>query len=213
MAGLNSVSSGVPAAYTSAQKAATNGPGANPPPPPALPAGQPRMIALGLDGLIALLSEEGAKQMRKDARENQRAERDSQLAAIGRQVHELREKASALRREAALTAGLTITGGAAQFIGAGSTGGAGLKLAVGGKAVSDSAGPVGKWAFGGQQIEHEAEATRAASDAKRAESAADEYASLMKSADSTIDKAHQALQQLAQMRAQLLQTHGVYRPM
>lgn len=203
-------------------EAAPNSPSASAgqPGPPVLNPGSPRMLALGLDGLIALLSEDGAKQMRRDARENQRAERDSQLSAINRQVGELYEKASAMRSEAGLTAALGIAGGLAQVGGAAAGAGTGqgaskaaIMSAQGGKTVSDVSGPIGKWAYGGEQIKHEAEATRAASDAKRAESAADEYGSLMKSADATIDKAHQALQALAQMRSQLMASHGVYRPM
>jgi hypothetical protein len=186
---------------------------------PALNPGQPRMLALGLEGLIALLSEEGAKQMRKDARENQRAERDTQLAAIQRQVSELHAKADAMRSEALVTMGLSVAGGAAQF--AGACGGAGAKSAPkwanatdkGGTTLSQVSGPMGKLAYGGQQIEHDANATRAAADAKRAESAAEEYGALLKNADSTIDKAHQALQALVQLRAQLNANHGVYRAM
>jgi hypothetical protein len=170
---------------------------------PTLNAGQPYMLALGLEGLIALLSEEGAKHMRKDARDNQRAERDVQIGAIQRQVGELYEKASAMRKEAAVAAAIGIAGGVVQVAG----------NANGGKAIAELASPVSKFAYGGQQIEHEANATRAAADAKRAESAAEEYGALVKNADATIDKAHQALQALVQMRAQLNANHGVYRAM
>lgn len=203
-------------------EAAPNDPSASVSQPgqPGLNPGSPRMLALGLDGLIALLSEDGAKQMRKDARENQRAERDSQLSAINRQVSELYEKASGMRSEAVMTATIGVAGGLAQVGGAGAGAGSGqgaskasIMLAQGGKTMSDVSSPIGKGAYGGGQIKHEAEAIRAASDAKRAESAADEYGSLMKSADATIDKAHQALQALSQMRSQLMASHGVYRPM
>jgi hypothetical protein len=213
MAAIGNISVTTPASFTSAQASAGKA-FAPPPAQTALPSGHPRMLALGLDGLIALLSEDSAKQMRKDARDGQRAERDAQLAAIGRQVSELREKASAMRSEAAVTAAFTIAGGAGQCASAGAgTSSAAKAWGSGFKTGSDLAAPMGKLTYGGAQIEHEAEATRAASDAKRAESAADEYAALMKNADATIDKAHQALQQLAQMRSQLMQTHGVYRPM
>ena len=42
---------------------------------------------------------------------------------------------------------------------------------------------------------------------------ADEHGALVKAADATIDKAHQALQSLIQSRSQMIQSLGIYRPM
>ncbi len=66
--------------------------------------------------------------------------------------------------------------------------------------VTSLAGPVGRAAYGAEQTVHDAESTRAAADAKFAEAAREEYASLAREAKATVEKAHQALQAFAQER-------------
>lgn len=181
-----------------------------------LPLANQVTLALGLEQLVAVLSEQMAKDIRKEARADQRAAREAQLSATKHQVAELHEKASATRSEGALTATMTIAGGAVQTVGAAGGGDKARWASAfekGGKSVSDSGGAIGKWAYGGAQIDHDADATRAAADAKRAESMADEHGALVKAADATIDKAHQALQSLIQSRSQMIQSLGIYRPM
>jgi len=58
------------------------------------------------------------------------------------------------------------------------------------------AGPLGKVTYGAQQIHDDAEATRAAADAKFAEAARDEYAALAKDFDAGASKALQMLQSM-----------------
>lgn len=187
---------------------------------PALPLSDRISLSLGLEGLVALLSQEQATQLRKDARAEQRAERDAQDAAVVRQVGAMHAKATAIRNEGKIAGWMSIGSGALSFAGAASSAGkapdsasvASRSLSLSGKTFGEVGGSAAKIYAGSEAAHRDADATRAGADAKRAEAHAEEWASLAKQAEATVDKAHQALLSMNQARAQLLATHGVYRP-
>jgi len=69
-----------------------------------------------------------------------------------------------------------------------------------GKTAGDLGAPLGKLTYGARQVEDDANATKAATEAKNAESARDEWNALSKQAQQSIEKAQQALQSIVAER-------------
>lgn len=164
---------------------------------------------LGVEALAAMLTMDVAQGQQKAARDEERAKSREELAALDRQVVALHAKADAQRSEATVSAALGIAGAGVSIAGAGvSAAGSDASsaawtkgLEAGGKGLSQTAEPLGRLAYGGRVTDRDADATRAASDAKEASAARDDAAARRRAAEEAIDKAQSALLEFVQERA------------
>lgn len=160
---------------------------------------------MGVEGLAATLSVESAQSSAKLMRDLSREEKHEQIEALNRQVGELHEKADAVRAEGWATGGATAIGGVVTAAGGLHDFGAATAKADAVVRVGQNFGTLGanvaKATAGAAQVEHDADATRAAADAKFHEAAKDDYDSIARDAKGVVDRVQQTLQNIAQERA------------
>jgi hypothetical protein len=157
---------------------------------------------LGVEALAAMLAQDVAQGQQKAARDEERAKAREEHAALDRQVAALHEKADAQRKEAMTSAAFGIAGAGLSMTGAAtSSPGWSRGFEAAGKGLSQTADPLGRWAYGGRVTDRDAAATQAASDAKEASAARDDAAARRKAAEEAVDKAQSALLEFVQERA------------
>lgn len=154
-----------------------------------------------IEVMAALLTISSAHGAARIARECEKAAKEEQISALQRQVGELQQKAADMRTEGLVAGSLLVAGGLTTMGAAGISkvdhAVANARATALGSMLSQLGAPLAKATAGAAQVKDDAGATQAAADAKLHEAAKDEYASMAKDAQQTIERAMQAIQSFA----------------
>lgn len=164
------------------------------------------VYALGVEFIAAALASRAAEATVRVAREARRAEKLAEASEAHAQAGAMREKASASRSSAWVSATLTVAGGACGAASAGTLASAGgvdraSKLwGAAGTTLGGVASPMGTLSGGARVAQLEAKASQHASVGKAADACAEELATLERQARSIVEKASSVMQALVQDR-------------